>query len=162
MLAGRAIPGQSWADGIPAAASAAQCPSHMITSPLILQRRAGSWPQEGELRGASPSEPSQLCTLIFSELEIYITPLFSASQASASETSERGTAVVCQFKLQASHKRHLQAAVLKGVSGKSFPHVCRLQTEEGESVGPYRVWLGDVWLPGLAMSRAMGDTMARR
>ncbi|CAL5218424.1 g102 [Coccomyxa viridis] len=38
----------------------------------------------------------------------------------------------------------------------------RLQTEDGESVGPHRVWLGDVWLPGLAMSRAMGDTMARR
>ena len=29
-------------------------------------------------------------------------------------------------------------------------------------MGPHRVWLGDVWLPGLAMSRAMGDTMARR
>ena len=43
-----------------------------------------------------------------------------------------------------------------------FLHACRLQTEEGESVGPHRVWLGDVWLPGLAMSRAMGDTMARR
>ena len=41
-------------------------------------------------------------------------------------------------------------------------HACRLQTEDGESVGPHRVWLGDVWLPGLAMSRAMGDTMARR
>ena len=41
-------------------------------------------------------------------------------------------------------------------------HACRLQTEEGEQVGPHRVWLGDVWLPGLAMSRAMGDTMARR
>ncbi|CAK0737017.1 hypothetical protein CVIRNUC_000841 [Coccomyxa viridis] len=38
----------------------------------------------------------------------------------------------------------------------------RLQTESGESVGPHRVWLGNVWLPGLAMSRAMGDTMARR
>ena len=45
---------------------------------------------------------------------------------------------------------------------KQTLHVRRLQTESGESVGPHRVWLGNVWLPGLAMSRAMGDTMARR
>ena len=45
---------------------------------------------------------------------------------------------------------------------KQTLHLRRLQTESGESVGPHRVWLGNVWLPGLAMSRAMGDTMARR
>lgn len=39
---------------------------------------------------------------------------------------------------------------------------CRIQTEEGEEVGPARVWLSDAWVPGLAMSRALGDGMARR
>lgn len=52
MWAGQAIPGQFWAGGSPAAASVVQCPSHMTTSRLILQRRAGSWPLEGESRGA--------------------------------------------------------------------------------------------------------------
>jgi serine/threonine protein phosphatase PrpC len=27
-------------------------------------------------------------------------------------------------------------------------------------VGPARVWLGDAWMPGLAMSRSIGDTVA--
>ncbi|KAK9915992.1 hypothetical protein WJX75_007069 [Coccomyxa subellipsoidea] len=38
----------------------------------------------------------------------------------------------------------------------------RIQTETGEEVGPSRVWLSDAWVPGLAMSRALGDGMARR
>ena len=29
-------------------------------------------------------------------------------------------------------------------------------------MGPSRVWLPDAWVPGLAMSRALGDGMARR
>ena len=55
------------------------------------------------------------------------------------------------------HSRSIRETFIKQVL-----HVRRLQTESGESVGPHRVWLGNVWLPGLAMSRAMGDTMARR
>jgi hypothetical protein len=38
---------------------------------------------------------------------------------------------------------------------------CRFQTEYGQAVGPYRVWLQEVRLPGLAMSRAMGDRLAQ-
>ena len=29
-------------------------------------------------------------------------------------------------------------------------------------MGPYRVWLQCAWVPGLAMSRALGDTLAHR
>jgi hypothetical protein len=37
---------------------------------------------------------------------------------------------------------------------------CRLQDHRGNPVGPQRVWLADSWVPGLAMSRAMGDAVA--
>ena len=30
----------------------------------------------------------------------------------------------------------------------------------GKEVGPYRVWLGEAQLLGLAMSRSLGDTLA--
>lgn len=30
----------------------------------------------------------------------------------------------------------------------------------GKAVGPYRVWLGEAQLLGLAMSRSLGDTVA--
>ena len=63
MWAGQAIPGQFWAGGSPAAASAVQCPSHVTTSRLILQRRAGSWPLEGESRGAPSLQHSSCVTM---------------------------------------------------------------------------------------------------
>jgi hypothetical protein len=37
---------------------------------------------------------------------------------------------------------------------------CRLVDETGQPMGPYRVWLQYAWLPGLAMSRALGDRLA--
>ena len=40
--------------------------------------------------------------------------------------------------------------------------VARLQDESGEEVGPDRVWLRYAWIPGLAMSRALGDALAHR
>lgn len=36
----------------------------------------------------------------------------------------------------------------------------RLVDEMGAPIGPYRVWLEYAWLPGLAMSRALGDQLA--
>lgn len=38
----------------------------------------------------------------------------------------------------------------------------RLIDENGESVGPFRVWLRYAWMPGLAMSRALGDALGHR
>jgi hypothetical protein len=37
---------------------------------------------------------------------------------------------------------------------------CRLVDEMGQPMGPYRVWLQYAWIPGLAMSRALGDQLA--
>lgn len=37
---------------------------------------------------------------------------------------------------------------------------CRLVDETGQPIGPHRVWLECAWLPGLAMSRALGDKLA--
>lgn len=36
----------------------------------------------------------------------------------------------------------------------------RLIDEDGEPMGPARVWLQHAWIPGLAMSRALGDSLA--
>lgn len=38
----------------------------------------------------------------------------------------------------------------------------RLVDEDGEPVGPFRVWLQLAWIPGLAMSRALGDALAHQ
>jgi serine/threonine protein phosphatase PrpC len=38
--------------------------------------------------------------------------------------------------------------------------VQRLADARGQPVGPNRVWLADAWVPGLAMSRAIGDIVA--
>lgn len=35
-----------------------------------------------------------------------------------------------------------------------------LTDSRGQPLGPMRVWLGDSWVPGLAMSRALGDVVA--
>eukprot|EP00955_Chlamydomonas_euryale_P083991 363911-Chlamydomonas_euryale.AAC.1 len=32
----------------------------------------------------------------------------------------------------------------------------------GEEMGPHRVWLQSAWIPGLAMSRALGDVLAHQ
>ena len=40
--------------------------------------------------------------------------------------------------------------------------VARLADDDGTPVGPSRVWLSGAWAPGLAMSRALGDTLAGR
>lgn len=37
----------------------------------------------------------------------------------------------------------------------------RLQDETGVPLGPFRVWFADTWAPGLAMSRAIGDALAK-
>jgi serine/threonine protein phosphatase PrpC len=36
----------------------------------------------------------------------------------------------------------------------------RVQDELNQPLGPPRVWLADSWMPGLAMSRSLGDTLA--
>ena len=36
----------------------------------------------------------------------------------------------------------------------------RLVDGDGREIGPFRVWLSDSWIPGLAMSRALGDIVA--
>lgn len=38
----------------------------------------------------------------------------------------------------------------------------RLVDEMGQPMGPYRVWLQYAWIPGLAMSRAIGDVLAHQ
>ena len=38
----------------------------------------------------------------------------------------------------------------------------RLVDELGQPIGPFRVWLQRAWVPGLAMSRAIGDTLAHK
>lgn len=35
-----------------------------------------------------------------------------------------------------------------------------VQDEMSQPIGPPRVWLSDAWMPGLAMSRSLGDTLA--
>lgn len=39
---------------------------------------------------------------------------------------------------------------------------CRLVDENGQPMGPFRVWLQYAWIPGLAMSRALGDVLAHQ
>lgn len=38
----------------------------------------------------------------------------------------------------------------------------QLVDEEGERVGPERIWMPYAWIPGLAMSRALGDSLAHQ
>ena len=62
--------------------------------------------------------------------------------------------------LSADHKPCLPAERerVEGCGGR----VQRLVNDAGEEVGPHRVWLGTAWSPGLAMSRSLGDALARR
>lgn len=43
---------------------------------------------------------------------------------------------------------------------KSGGRVIRLKDEYGDPIGPYRIWQQDGHLPGLAMSRSLGDEIA--
>ena len=90
MWAGRAIPGQFWAGGSPAAASAVQCPSHMTTSRLILQRRAGSWPLEGELRGAPSLQHPSCVTMSLCRLRHLRDSSAATSEVSVPAILKRG------------------------------------------------------------------------
>jgi serine/threonine protein phosphatase PrpC len=38
---------------------------------------------------------------------------------------------------------------------------CLVDPDTGDEVGPARVWLATAWAPGLAMSRSLGDALAR-
>jgi len=38
----------------------------------------------------------------------------------------------------------------------------KLMDENGQPLGPHRVWLQYAWIPGLAMSRALGDALAHQ
>ena len=42
----------------------------------------------------------------------------------------------------------------------AYPY--RLVDEVGQPIGPFRVWLQYAWIPGLAMSRALGDVLAHQ
>jgi serine/threonine protein phosphatase PrpC len=44
----------------------------------------------------------------------------------------------------------------------SSGRVERLVDEVGQPIGPFRVWLQYAWIPGLAMSRALGDVLAHQ
>lgn len=49
----------------------------------------------------------------------------------------------------------------QSVGNAAPPHTaCRLLDSSGKPIGPHRVWLTNAWVPGLAMSRALGDTVA--
>mmetsp|Transcript_37659 Transcript_37659/g.83858 ORF Transcript_37659/g.83858 Transcript_37659/m.83858 type:complete len:441 (+) Transcript_37659:163-1485(+) len=45
---------------------------------------------------------------------------------------------------------------------RSNGRVERLVDEMGQPMGPFRVWLQYAWIPGLAMSRALGDVLAHQ
>eukprot|EP00798_Chlamydomonas_sp_ICE-L_P012362 gene12362-15543_t len=45
---------------------------------------------------------------------------------------------------------------------RSNGRVERLVDEVGQPMGPHRVWLQYAWIPGLAMSRALGDVLAHQ
>jgi serine/threonine protein phosphatase PrpC len=45
---------------------------------------------------------------------------------------------------------------------KSNGRVEKLVDEVGQPMGPHRVWLQYAWIPGLAMSRALGDVLAHQ
>ncbi|KAJ9520745.1 hypothetical protein QJQ45_007617 [Haematococcus lacustris] len=45
---------------------------------------------------------------------------------------------------------------------RSNGRVERLVDETGQPMGPFRVWLQYAWIPGLAMSRALGDVLAHQ
>ncbi len=45
---------------------------------------------------------------------------------------------------------------------KANGRVERLVYEMGQPMGPHRVWLQYAWIPGLAMSRALGDVLAHQ
>lgn len=45
---------------------------------------------------------------------------------------------------------------------RSNGRVERLVDEMGQPMGPYRVWLQYAWIPGLAMSRALGDVLSHQ
>lgn len=45
---------------------------------------------------------------------------------------------------------------------KTNGRVERLVDEMGQPMGPHRVWLQYAWIPGLAMSRALGDVLAHQ
>lgn len=48
------------------------------------------------------------------------------------------------------------------LTSRPFPRWYRLVDEMGQPMGPYRVWLQYAWIPGLAMSRALGDVLAHQ
>ena len=54
------------------------------------------------------------------------------------------------------------ARLSQGQPGAKAVRCCRLVDEMGQPIGPYRVWLQRTWVPGLAMSRALGDKLAHR
>lgn len=61
--------------------------------------------------------------------------------------------------LTCDHKPILAGEMSRIVA--SGGRVERLTDEIGRQIGPHRVWLPGAWVPGLAMSRAMGDFVAQ-
>lgn len=70
--------------------------------------------------------------------------------------------VVCSFAFPLfTNMADLSALLILGLCACSIPSgVSGLQDEFEAPFGPARVWLADAWLPGLAMSRSLGDTVA--
>ena len=60
--------------------------------------------------------------------------------------------------LSRDHKPNLKEEKLRIF--KAGGRVKKLKTPSGQYVGPYRVWLKKQEIPGLAMSRSMGDFIA--
>ncbi|KAG1662755.1 hypothetical protein FOA52_006780 [Chlamydomonas sp. UWO 241] len=71
---------------------------------------------------------------------------------------EAGSPLVVAQDLTIDHKPTdpVEMERILGAKGR----VERLVDETGEPMGPHRVWLQSAWIPGLAMSRALGDAVA--
>ncbi|EFN51169.1 hypothetical protein CHLNCDRAFT_55285 [Chlorella variabilis] len=77
------------------------------------------------------------------------------SRAVLARQEPRGCRAICLTRDHKPSTPDERARIL--MSGGRVEH---LSDQRGQPVGPQRVWLADSWVPGLAMSRALGDAVA--
>ncbi len=97
---------------------------------------------------------STCCLAYISNTDIYCVNLGDSRAVLYSKDQDYWSCKPLSFDHKSEEKREAQRIIANG--GRVFPYY----DENGEQMGPFRVWLKEKNIPGLAMTRSFGDLLA--
>lgn len=94
------------------------------------------------------------CLLYITKTDLYCANLGDSRAAIFTKNNDLWTNKRLSIDHKAEDQREASRILING--GQIFPY----RDEDGDQMGPFRVWVKDQRIPGLAMTRSFGDYVA--